>query len=438
MQVAGKTPSTATSVDVDKACIIWPGYHHWLAATLQYEFSRYNEENNECTINNTTIAYDNAEISLFVKKFQCVVRRRINNPCVPELELTALLSHMYQEFLSLSILKNSILCSHQYPIYGQSQRGDIIISLMNEDFGIVHTYLIGDMKPIEITKSKIESLAYATRTAHIAEGFGVQLVLANTCHECLLYLAQSVHTKLVCFEICRVSVNSTPDMKKFAFTLLLGVKYLIADTNISQPSPLYNPLLGIYVEQFDIFGSRYRTFKHGDLVYKRFVPEDEVNTGEKDNIEVIKLLGEKLNLNDYFEELSIISFYEVKYMKYKYIHAVEDTPSREQIAELAHTLDALHELGYVHSDIRRENIIIADDGRPYIIDFDMVDHEDTKYPPQYNSSGILERHRFARRNAPRKKEHDIYALKKCIKMWTDYTVTADSLKDIAEQILNYF
>ena len=427
----GKTPSGATSAEVDKACLVWPVYRHWLAAELHYKFHQYDENKSECTINKQKITYDSALIKTFVDKFQRIVRRRINNKCVPELVLTSLLSQIFKELLSLNLLEGNISCGHQYPIYGNAERGDIMISEMNQELEIVRTFLIGDMKPAEITDSLIESLAYGSRTARIAADFSVQLILAYTCYECLLYLAQSANQKLVLFEICRVSVPVTSQMEQFAFTLLLGIKYLIADTTI-YTSPLYNPLPDICVSQDDIFGSRYRTFKHGNQVYKCFVPKDEVKTGEKDNIEVIKSLGEKLDLDDYFEELSLESFCEVKYMKYKYIQAVNVPPSCTQIAQLALILEALHELGYVHSDIREDNIIIAENGRPYIIDFDMVDLEDTKYPPQYNN--ISERHPAAKKNKPRKKEHDVYSFKKLIESWTGYTVTANSLKDIAEQM----
>lgn len=196
------------------------------------------------------------------------------------------------------------------------------------------------------------------------------------------------------------------------------------------------PLPNIYVDEDSILSSRYQTFRHGDLVYKRFIPEEYKQTGERSNIDVIKSLGWKLGTGNYFEELEIINFCGFEYMKYKYICQAQAliVPTSAQIIQLVHILATLHELGYVHSDIRSNNIIISQDGRAYIIDFDMVDHQGVNYPPLFNRVDIPERHCFAITGYPRKKEHDIYALKKIIETWKCLAVKANTLKDIAEEV----
>ncbi len=64
----------------------------------------------------------------------------------------------------------------------------------------------------------------------------------------------------------------------------------------------------------------------------------------------------------------------------------------------------------------------------------MVDHEGVNYPPLFNRVDIPERHPSAIKGYPRKKEHDIYALKKIIESWTCFAVKANTLKDIAEEV----
>ncbi len=68
-------------------------------------------------------------------------------------------------------------------------------------------------------------------------------------------------------------------------------------------------------------------------------------------------------MDNYFEELCITDFCGVKYMHYKYIEQQEDEiPSHSQIGQVANILAALHDLNYVHSDIRMDNIILCLDG----------------------------------------------------------------------------
>ncbi len=433
MKPIGKTPSAATSEEVKTATLDWPVHRHWLAATLRDAFD-HNEVCREYLINGVAIPYNYDLIKKFVKKYQEVVKCRINDKHIPELMLTSVLCPMFNQLLSLSPLEHGLLCSHQLPFGGNSERGDLMIVELSIGCVILRVILIGDMKPESIGDSKVESLAYASRTARIAAGYGIQLVLVYTCYHVQLYLVQSLNQKMAVFDICEAAVPVDDEMHRFFLTLLLGVKYLISDTTTSKQTPLFNPLPGIYVAGHEIFGCRYRTFKHGDHLYKCFNTTDEVETGEKNNIDVIKSLGEKLNMGNYFEDLEIIkAFTTVQYMKYKYIEADSiNHPSNKQIAEVAKILAVLHELGYVHSDIREDNIIFATDGRAYIIDFDLADREDTNYPPGFNQHSIFERHPAAVRNKPRKKEHDVYSLKKVIQIWTGSEVTANNLKDIID------
>ena len=215
----------------------------------------------------------------------------------------------------MTLLADNISCSHQCAFYGQGEKGDIMITERDELFNITRVFLIG-----ELALSSIESVAYASRTALLMDYFGVQLVLSYTCHEVLLNLAQSVNKKLLLYEICRANVPVASDMCALFFATIIGVKYLIKDTDIHKQSrPYFNPLPNIFVDEDSIFSSRYRTFRHGDLVYKCFIPEEYKQTGERSNIDVIKSLGLKLGMENYFEELEIINFCGFEYMKYKYI-----------------------------------------------------------------------------------------------------------------------
>ena len=57
-----------------------------------------------------------------------------------------------------------------------------------------------------------------------------------------------------------------------------------------------------------VLGCRFRTFKHDNHIYKVFNPEDEDETGEKHNINVIKSLGEKLDAGNYWKSYTSVQF----------------------------------------------------------------------------------------------------------------------------------
>ena len=75
-------------------------------------------------------------------------------------------------------------------------------------------------------------------------------------------------------------------------------------------------------------------------------------------------------------------------LKYKFIPQ-KDLRSLQLIdfKPILETLDMLHELNYVHSDIRIENIVFPENGTPAkLIDFDLAGKVDENYPNGYNNS----------------------------------------------------
>ena len=58
--------------------------------------------------------------------------------------------------------------------------------------------------------------------------------------------------------------------------------------------------------------------------------------------------------------------------------------TRQQTIRLMEILNDVHQKGYVHSDIRVQNILLCNDGlNAYLIDFDLAGKEDTEYPSGY-------------------------------------------------------
>ena len=97
-------------------------------------------------------------------------------------------------------------------------------------------------------------------------------------------------------------------------------------------------------------------------------------------------------------------------LKYKFIPQ-KDVRSLRLIdfKPILETLDKLHGLNYVHSDIRIENIVFPENASAKLIDFDLAGKVDERYPNGYNKS--LEcRHPEAQQDYPRKKCHDRFSI----------------------------
>ena len=81
-----------------------------------------------------------------------------------------------------------------------------------------------------------------------------------------------------------------------------------------------------------------------------------------------------------------------------------------QFRKLFHDLEKLHDKGYVHSDIRKENLVFGEkEDEAWMIDFDLADKEDTRYPATYNGK-LSCHHPLARPLAQREREHDTHSL----------------------------
>lgn len=85
-----------------------------------------------------------------------------------------------------------------------------------------------------------------------------------------------------------------------------------------------------------------------------------------------------------------------------------------QIVNVIQSLHSIHSRGYIHGDIRVENLIYCSNGNDvYIIDYDFCRREGDCYPECYNEC-IAGRHKNARPWYNMEKFHDLQALHYCI------------------------
>lgn len=107
----------------------------------------------------------------------------------------------------------------------------------------------------------------------------------------------------------------------------------------------------------------------------------------------------------------------IKTLRYAYVEGSQVPKCFWHIVSILQMLDKLHSNGYVHGDIRRENIVYCDYGKTSLfIDYDFAKKEGSEYPSTYNHNpaDIPERHVDAVPGSIMKKSHDRYALYKAI------------------------
>ena len=100
-------------------------------------------------------------------------------------------------------------------------------------------------------------------------------------------------------------------------------------------------------------------------------------------------------------------------LTYDYIKGTNVRSDLRQFYNILCALDNLHTAGYVHGDVRLENMIFAEGNEGYLIDYDFARKEGEHYPYNYNTE-LEVRHKTASPSQPMLKYHDRYSLSLCI------------------------
>ena len=112
---------------------------NWFAIALYSEFHKYEDHNTgnaSCTVNNLQISVSFESIHLMVKQYRDVVQHRIEDEHYDELKMTALLCDFFSTFLIPSSKKGSVSCLHQFPIFGQGEKADVHVAVLNNNCDI--------------------------------------------------------------------------------------------------------------------------------------------------------------------------------------------------------------------------------------------------------------------------------------------------------------
>ena len=123
-------------------------------------------------------------------------------------------------------------------------------------------------------------------------------------------------------------------------------------------------------------------------------------------------------------------------LTYTYMPGVHMAFTYKKFAGVVMVLAKMHERGFVHGDIGRENMVFQEDGASYLIDFDFVgkDTSDT-YPNTYNST-LSERHTYAIAGLPMKFMHDRYSLANILQEKVPISYFVVEQKEIITKLLD--
>ena len=268
--------------------------------------------------------------------------------------------------------------------------------------------LVSDFKrdDNEYDKARSESLGYYQSAVTVADLKVPVLVMPCTPRTLSLFLCWRIH------ERCHATVKILDKVQSDHFpNFFNALKFAVGEVRKLQHGdvpfkvePIRNHIMG------NVPLKSPNVFRCGDLVYKLL----DTTFGTKTNHDVIKeVLG-----NAYFDDMTagpLTKDGRYQFLRYKYISAISKTCyTLDDFKPVAKVLKALHDKGYVHSDVRLVNIVFTNDNAK-LIDFDLVDNVDVPYPPGYNTR-LTER--YPDMSNKREIVHDrysfIYLIKECV------------------------
>ena len=178
-------------------------------------------------------------------------------------------------------------------------------------------------------------------------------------------------------------------------TLKAGIEHLIQNSFFTRSAAFDSPVPFKDMDEYTILGQRQRVFfnKIQKTVYKFFdVTEDDFFHPSilHDLIDKVTVLPDIKLSPPYSDDVRVYT------LAYTY---VEGKASRsydlKAFVGVVEMLSKMHRYGFVHGDIRLNNMVFPEDGKSYLIDFDFVGKNDsTSYAASFNH-GLCERHKEA-------------------------------------------
>ena len=283
----------------------------------------------------------------------------------------------------------------------QPERPDIYVLSKTENEELMMPVLVSDFKTDKFESAYDETIAYVT-TCLQNTSLGQYLILGlpMTRGKVQLLICVDHLDGVYVMEVCEAAIKNDRTLRVFLSTVYCCVHSLIQNPIVISKFPCFNH------SHDDECPLSSRVLCSAGKVYKYY---DSEFLCAKPNLKFIASLGQyalpqvkcyMLSEDERFQKL-----------EYEYVEGSHEPRNIHQVAMIIAILGKIHSQNYVHSDIRKENLLFKnDDITAYIIDFDLVDKVGVPYPSTYNHSEIPERHLGAKAGLPRKKVHDRHSL----------------------------
>ncbi len=144
-----------------------------------------------------------------------------------------------------------------------------------------------------------------------------------------------------------------------------------------------------------------RTLHDGSKKVVKFF--DNLDEARLSNVHIIRTAGVNVELKEVTDDKRI------SYISYDYYDGDHKPQCLYHFHNIVCMLDKLHSAGYVHGDVRLANLVFGNDGKGYLIDFDLAGLEGTRYPRLYERHFDV-RHEHAIAGMEMCKSHDRYSL----------------------------
>ena len=250
--------------------------------------------------------------------------------------------------------------------------------------------------------AKRESIGYFQSIMTSCGKYFPVLVMPCTRQALSLYLCWPIDS----FNHATIKICETQDEEEFAHffcALKFAVRYLATKESFVGTTFTVEPKKGLKLKQ-TLVANR-DVYELDGYVYKLF--NTKMRPWAVPNADIIRsALGD-----DYLPGIEEVELTKgCKYLKYKYIDDDKKNLTFKDFEPIMDTLDKLHKCGYVHSDVRLQNMLFPSDRhkKAKLIDFDLTAAPGVKYPMGYNQ--FEERHDDAKANEKRQFIHDRYSL----------------------------
>ena len=351
---------------------------------------------------------------------------------------SAMFARSLDRFLFRDDQKSKGACCHQLPVFRQGQRvqsPDMFVVQLRENCPCTPV-LLSDIKNEGREKSRKETWAYCIKAMKLLEKdeWGLLLGLAISEEKAELYVVIDNDGYVLAIDVC--SVYLSRDEARSFFAVLYAAVHSLIDHPLSMEAPGIEPMNGYKGEALDQ-GENARVFCSGNTVSKFYDTQFFKNV--KPNLDAIRSICKNYIPN--IQLLPLTNDKRALCLEYAYIEGSHTPRTVKQFATILKDLEKLHNEGYVHGDMRKENLVFSetDDKAAWIIDFDLAGKVGSRYPSNYNHCNIEERHTNAKANLKRQKVHDTYALCKILQNFFPLSVSTNVIVIVSlEQTpLNY-